>query len=94
MNIRSLIRVVLGGLPPSYWTKRSDKEVERLLLQVIPCAQMGSLNLGNGIVHGMRIPWDQARRVIDKLKAEGKVDYELPHDTWITVTSQSTRQAA
>lgn len=68
-----------------YFTERSDEEAERLLLETIQGSPTKALVFGNSIVHGMRMPWEQARRVIEKLKVEGRVDYEIPHNTWVTV---------
>lgn len=84
--MRNLLRTLFGQTSNApYFADRRDDEAERLLLEAVQSSR--SLKLGNGIVHGMRMPWDQARRVIEKLKSEGKIDYELPHDTWIKVTS-------
>ncbi len=84
------LRAVLGltsNTAPCF-IERADEKVELLLLEAIRGSRMKALSLGNGIVHGMKIPWDQARRVIEKLKAEGKIDYDLPHNTWISTASQ------
>jgi|GEM_PF-2239087 len=86
--IRRLLNAISGGrLSPTYFIERPDLEAEQLILGAIQNNRTSTLNFGQDIVHSMRIPPDQANRVVENLKAKGLVNYEIPHDAWICATT-------